>query len=155
MSEKVDKDKEKESFTRARKFANLIKKGRNGKVKFQAYRKSPTFKRNKKSLQKLPRNPKYLKKSIFRENTFDRYSILRAPCTSERFYKKMERDNTIIFYVNQKANKQQIKAAFKEAFNVVPQRINTMNTVLGRKKAFIKLPKGNEASEIANKIGLL
>ena len=155
MSEKVDKDKEKESFPRARKFANLIKKGRNGKVKFQAYRKSPTFKRNKKSLQKLPRNPKYLKKSIFRENTFDRYSILRAPCTSERFYKKMERDNTIIFYVNQKANKQQIKAAFKEAFNVVPQRINTMNTVLGRKKSFIKLPKGNEASEIANKIGLL
>ena len=67
----------------------------------------------------------------------------------------MERDNTIIFYVNQKANKQQIKAAFKEAFNVVPQRINTMNTVLGRKKAFIKLPKGNESSEIANKIGLL
>ena len=155
MSEKVDKDKEKESSPRARKFANLIKKGRNGKVKFQAYRKSPTFKRNKKSLQKLPRNPKYLKKSIFRENTFDRYSILRAPCTSERFYKKMERDNTIIFYVNQKANKQQIKAAFKEAFNVVPQRINTMNTVLGRKKAFIKLPKGNKASEIANKIGLL
>ena len=155
MSEKVDKDKEKKSFSRARKFANLIKKGRNGKVKFQAYRKSPTFKRNKKSLQKLPRNPKYLKKSIFRENTFDRYSILRAPCTSERFYKKMERDNTIIFYVNQKANKQQIKAAFKEAFNVVPQSINTMNTVLGRKKAFIKLPKGNEASEIANKIGLL
>ena len=53
----------------------------------------------------------------------------------------MERDNTIIFYVNQKANKQQIKAAFKEAFNVVPQRINTMNTVLGRKKAFYKTSK--------------
>ena len=78
-----------------------------------------------------------------------------APCTSERFYKKMEKDNTIIFYVNQKANKQQIKAAFKEAFGVKPQRVNTMNTVLGRKKAFIKLPKSNEASEIANKIGLL
>ena len=67
----------------------------------------------------------------------------------------MEKDNTIIFYVNQKANKQQIKAAFKEAFGVKPQRVNTMNTVLGRKKAFIKLPKSNEASEIANKIGLL
>ena len=155
MSDKQDKDKEKKPFHRARKFANLIKKGRNGKVKFQAYRKSPTFKRNKKSLQTLSRNPKYLKKSIFRESTFDRYSILKAPCTSERFYKKMEKDNTIIFYVNQKANKQQIKAAFKEAFNIAPQRVNTMNTVLGRKKAFIKLPKGNEASEIANKIGLL
>ena len=150
----ADKEEPK-SHPRAIKFARLIKKGRGGKVKFQAYRKSPTFKRNKKSLQTLPRNPKYLKKSVDRVNTFDRYTILVSPCTSERFYKKMEKDNTIIFYVNQKANKQQIKAAFKEAFNVMPIRVNTMNTVLGRKKAFIKLPKTNEASEIANKIGLL
>ena len=150
----ADKEEQK-TVPRARKFARLIKKGRNGKVKFQAYRKSPSFKRNKKSLQTLPRNPKFLRKSVVRENTFDRYSILLAPCTSERFYKKMEKDNTIIFYVSQKANKQQIKAAFKEAFGVQPQRVNTMNTVLGRKKAFVKLPKSNEASEIANKIGLL
>ncbi len=153
MADKEEKN-EKKKF-RARKFANLIKKGRNGKVKFQAYRKSPTFKRNKKSLQTLPRNPKYLKKSVLREKTFDRYSILMAPCTSERFYKKMEKDNTIVFFVNQRANKQQIKEAFNAAFNVKPVRVNTMNTVLGRKKAFIKLPKSNEASEIANKIGLL
>ena len=150
----ADKEEPK-SHPRAIKFARLIKKGRNGKVKFQAYRKSPSFKRNKKSLQTLPRNPKFLRKSVVRENTFDRYAILLSPCTSERFYKKMEKDNTIIFYVSQKANKQQIKAAFKEAFGVQPQRVNTMNTVLGRKKAFIKLPKSNEASEIANKIGLL
>ena len=153
MADKEEKN-EKKKF-RARKFANLIKKGRNGKVKFQAYRKSPTFKRNKKSLQTLPRNPKYLKKSVLREKTFDRYSILLAPCTSERFYKKMEKDNTIVFFVSQRANKQQIKEAFNAAFNVKPVRVNTMNTVLGRKKAFIKLPKSNEASEIANKIGLL
>ena len=37
----------------------------------------------------------------------------------------------------------------------MPQRFNTLNTVFGRKKAFFKLPKTNEASEIANKIGLL
>ena len=67
----------------------------------------------------------------------------------------MEKENTIIFYVNQKANKQQIKDAFNKQFNVKPERVNTMNTVLGRKKAFIRLPKGHEASEIANKIGLL
>ena len=75
MSDK-EEIKEKVSKPRAIKFARLIKKGRNGKVKFQAYRKSPTFKRNKKSLQTKPREPKYLKKSVFRENTFDRYSIL-------------------------------------------------------------------------------
>lgn len=152
---KPEAQKEDTKYPRARKFARLIKKGRNGKVKFQAYRKSPNFKRPKRSLLRLKRSPKYLKKSVERENTWDRFSILKAPCTSERFYKKMENENTIIFYVDQKANKQEIKAAFTEAFGVKPQRVNTMNTILGRKKAFVKLPKTSEASEIANKISLI
>ena len=67
----------------------------------------------------------------------------------------MEKDNTIIFYDNQKTNKQLIKTAYKEAFNVRPNRVNTMNIVVGRKKSFIKLPKTKEVSEVANKIGLL
>ena len=155
MSDKEQKEEQKPRAPRAKKFARLIKKGRNGMVKFQAYRKSPTFKRSKRSLLKLPRNPKFIKKSVLREKTFDRFAILLAPCTSERFYKKMENENTIIFYVAQKATKTNIKKAFKDAFGIVPQRVNTMNTVLGRKKAFIKIPKANEASEIANKIGLI
>ncbi len=152
--EKKEETKPKK-IPRAQKFANIIKKGRNGLVKYQAYRKTPSFKRSKRSLLKLPRKPKVIRKSIEREKTWDKFSILLAPCSSERFYKKMENENTIIFYVAQKANKQEIKKAFKDAFNVLPQRVNTMNTILGRKKAFIKLPKTNEASEIASKIGLI
>jgi ribosomal protein L23 len=67
----------------------------------------------------------------------------------------METENTVIFYVDPQANKTQIKKAFKESFGVNPQRVNTLNTITGSKKAYIKLPKTNEASEIANKIGLI
>ena len=155
MSDAEKKEELKPKKPRAQKFANIIKKGRNGLVKYQAYRKSPSFKRSKRSLLQLKRKPKVIRKSIEREKTWDKFSILLAPCSSERFYKKMENENTIIFYVAQKANKQEIKKAFKDAFNVLPQRVNTMNTILGRKKAFIKLPKTNEASEIASKIGLI
>ena len=155
MSDTEKKEEQKPKKPRAQKFANIIKRGRNGLVKYQAYRKTPSFKRSKRSLLKLKRNPKVIRKSIEREKTWDKFSILLAPCSSERFYKKMENENTIIFYVAQKANKQEIKKAFKEAFGVLPQRVNTMNTILGRKKAFIKLPKTNEASEIASKIGLI
>ena len=155
MSDTEKKEEQKPKKPRAQKFANLIKKGRNGLVKYQAYRKSPSFKRSKRSLLQLKRKPKVIRKSIEREKTWDRYSILLAPCSSERFYKKMENENTIIFYVSQKANKPEIKKAFNDAFGVRPQRVNTMNTILGRKKAFIKLPKTNEASEIASKIGLI
>ena len=155
MSDTEKKEEQKPKKPRAQKFANLIKQGRNNTVKYQAYRKSPSFKRSKRSLLRLPRKPKVIRKSIEREKTWDRYSILLAPCSSERFYKKMENENTIIFYVAQKANKPEIKKAFNDAFGVRPQRVNTMNTILGRKKAFIKLPKTNEASEIASKIGLI
>lgn len=67
----------------------------------------------------------------------------------------METENTIIFFVDPKANKTEIKAAFFESFNVKPERVNTLLTIGGKKKAYIKIPRTNEASEIANKIGLI
>jgi ribosomal protein L23 len=133
----------------------MIKKGRGGAVKYRAYRTSPKFRRLKRSLLTIPRAPKYLRRSVSKVRTWDRYSILESPCTSERFYKKMETENTIIFYVSPKATKTDIRRAFAEAFGVKPERVNTMNTILGRKKAYIKIPRTNEASEIANKIGLI
>jgi large subunit ribosomal protein L23 len=48
----------------------------------------------------------------------------------------MENENTIIFYLDQKANKQEIKAAFNEAFGVKPEKVNTMNTILGKKSLY-------------------
>jgi len=67
----------------------------------------------------------------------------------------MEKENTIIFYVDPRATKTQIKRAFFESFNANAARVNTLNCITGRKKAYIKVAKGTEASEIANKIGLI
>ncbi len=67
----------------------------------------------------------------------------------------METENIVIFFVAAKATKRDIKKAFHDAFSVKPTKVNTLNTVGGRKKAYIKIPKGTEASEIANKIGLI
>ena len=146
---------EKARFPRAQKFSRLIKKGRNNTVKFRAYRAKPTFKRLKRSLKTQTRTPKFLRRSHQKQSTWDKFNIFKAPVSSERFYKKMETENTVIFYVDRKANKIEIRKAFVDAFNVRPQRINTMVTPDGRKKAYIKIPKTNEASEIANKIGLI
>jgi large subunit ribosomal protein L23Ae len=140
---------------RAQKFSTIIKRGRNKSVKFRAFRSTPKFRRPQRSLKTLARQPKYLRRSVTPHNTWDKYAILQSPCTSERFYKKMETENIIIFFVDAKANKTEIKNAFKDAFNVQPERVNTLLTVGGRKKAYIKVPKTNEASEIANKMGLI
>jgi large subunit ribosomal protein L23 len=133
----------------------LKRKGRNNTVKFRAFRASPKFRRLRRSLKHLSRTPKYEKRGVVPDNNFDKFAILKAPCSSERFYKKMETENTVIFYVDSRANKVQIKQAFFDSFGVKAQRVNTMNCFGGKKKAYIKLPKTNEASEIANKIGLI
>ena len=151
----VDPVKEEKTTRRAQKFARLIKKGRNGTVKFRQYRAKATFKRLKKSLRPLKTEKKYARRSHAIQNTWDKYSIFRQPVSSERFYKKMESENTVIFFVDRKAGKQEISKAFVDAFNVKPFKINTLITPGGKKKAYIKLPKTNEASEIANKIGLI
>lgn len=150
-----ENNKEVKSTRRAQKFARLIKKGRNNTVKFRKYRAKPTFKRLNRTLKQVKSAKKYARFSHEKQNTFDKYSIFKQPITSERFYKKMESENTVIFYVDRKANKIEISKAFVEAFNVKPQRINTLITPGGKKKAYIKIPKTNEASEIANKIGLI
>ena len=140
---------------RAQKFSRLIKKGRNNTVKFRKYRAKTTFKRLNRSLKQIKSDKKYARRSHLTHSTWDKYSIFKQPITSERFYKKMENENTVIFYVDPKANKTEIKKAFVDAFNVKPQRVNTLVTPGGKKKAYIKIPKTNEASEIANKIGLI
>ncbi len=56
---------------RTRKYSKFIKKGREGKVKFQAYRKIPSFKRNKKRFKIITKKSK-----IFKKNTLDRFNIL-------------------------------------------------------------------------------
>lgn len=151
----MESAQEKKTKPRAQKFARLIVKGRGGQVKFQQFRKSPHFLRSKRAMRPIRHEKKVIKKSVKSESTWDRFAILQAPCTSERFYKKMEKENTIIFFVDPRANKQEIKNAFKESFGIKPEKVNTLNTILGRKKAFVKLPKGNEASEVANKLGLI
>jgi ribosomal protein L23 len=67
----------------------------------------------------------------------------------------METENTVIFSVDPRATKTEIKKAFQTSFNINPERVNTLRTPDGRKKAYIKIPKTHEASEIANKIGLI
>lgn len=150
----VDTAPEQKQRVRAQKFARFIKKGRNGTVKFRQYRAKPVFKRLKRSLRPLKTARKY-ERTGKKENTWDKYSIFKQPVSSERFYKKMESENTVIFFVDRRANKKEISKAFFDAFNVKPFKINTLVTPGGQKKAYIKLPKTNEASEIANKIGLI
>ena len=67
----------------------------------------------------------------------------------------MEKENKLVFIVDKKANKTQIRDAFEKLFGVKVEKVNTLITPDGKKKAYIKLEKDYKASEVAQKLGLI
>ncbi|MBI2672501.1 50S ribosomal protein L23 [Candidatus Woesearchaeota archaeon] len=81
-------------------------------------------------------------------------NILKYPVSTEKGLKLMQEENKIIFIVERKARKADIKKAIEEMFSV---KVEKVNTLIGRegKKAFIKLHKDNNAMDVATKLGLM
>lgn len=63
--------------------------------------------------------------------------------------KKIEENNTLVFIVDVKANKRQIKDALKKLYDVETVRINTLVRPDGTKKAFARLTADVDALDIA------
>jgi large subunit ribosomal protein L23Ae len=100
--------------------------------------------------------PKVLAKSVPRKNTLnDKYSIIKYPLTTESSMKLIEDSNTLVFIVNLKANKKQIKQAVKGLYNIDCEKINTLITPRGLKKAYVRLSKDHDALDVANRVGVI
>ena len=85
----------------------------------------------------------------------DPYKVLKYPHMTEKSIGLVERQNKLVFIVDRKSTKNEIKQAFEEEFNVKVDKISTLITRSGRKKAFIKLKPGYQAADIAVKLGMI
>merc|ERR1719263_445793 len=124
---------QKAKIPRAQKFARLIKKGRNNQVKFRAFRSSATFRRLRRSLRHPERRPNVVRHSVVKHDNYDRFSILKAPCTSEDFIKRWKLKTLLFSMLILKLTKDKLNKPFFESFNVKPQRVNAMNCITGEK----------------------
>lgn len=115
--------------------------------KARKVRLSTTFHRPK-TLQ-LSRSPKYPRKAINHEPRLDAHKVIVHPLNTESAMKKIEEDNTLVFIVDVKANKAQIKQALKKLYDVDTIKINTLIRPDGSKKAFARLTKDVDALDIA------
>jgi len=104
---------------------------------------------------KLARNPKYPRKSAPKVNKLDQYTILKHPLTTESAMKKIEDNNTLVFIVDVRANKRQIKDAVKRMYDIQAQKVNTLIRPDGLKKAYVRLTSDYDALDVANKIGII
>ncbi|KIM66952.1 hypothetical protein SCLCIDRAFT_63014, partial [Scleroderma citrinum Foug A] len=113
-------------------------------------RLSVTFRRPK--TLKLPRKPKYPRTSIPHAPRMDEYRTVVSPLNTESSMKKIEEHNTLVFLVDLRANKRQIKDAVKKLYDVQALKINTLIRPDGKKKAYVRLTSDYDALDVANKV---
>ncbi|KAJ9124486.1 60S ribosomal protein L23A [Naganishia onofrii] len=104
---------------------------------------------------KLRRNPKYARKSIPHLPRMDQFRVIQHPLNTESAMKKIEDNNTLVFIVDLKSNKRQIKDAVKKLYDVEAAKIRTLIRPDGKKKAYVRLTADHDALDVANKIGFI
>merc|ERR1711981_968509 len=122
---------------KAQAAAKSIKKGtqkRTTKVRLSA-----TFHKPKTLIK--ARDPKYPRRSI--------------PRTTESAMKKIEDNNTLVFIVDVRATKRQVKDAVKRMYDIQCAKVNTLIRPDGQKKAYVRLTQDYDALDVANKIGII
>lgn len=85
----------------------------------------------------------------------DPYRIIIRPVITEKAVDNVEKENVLTFIVDLRASKHEIKRAVEQIFQVKVAKINTLITPRGEKKAYVKLRKEYNASEIASRLGIL
>ncbi|MEJ2770691.1 MAG: 50S ribosomal protein L23 [Sulfolobaceae archaeon] len=81
--------------------------------------------------------------------------IVKEFLATEKAIRLLESQNILTVIVDKNATKPQIKKEIENMFNVKVEKVNTLITPLGEKKAYVKLKKEFNASEIAHKLGIL
>jgi len=85
----------------------------------------------------------------------DPYDVILYPLMTEATSRMIEAENKLVFIVNMKATKTDIKRAVEELFDVVVEKVNVAITPKGEKKAFVKLHPDYKALDVAVKLGIL
>jgi len=84
----------------------------------------------------------------------DPYKVIIKPVVTEKAVAMIENENKLTFIVDKRATKADIKRAVEAMFDVKVEKVNTLITMRGEKKAYVKLKPEYSASEVAARIGL-
>ncbi len=83
------------------------------------------------------------------------HEIILYPLMTEAASLMVEKENKLIFVVNIKAGKKDVRKAVEELYEVKVEKVNLMITPQGKKKAFVKLHPDYKAADVAIKLGIL
>jgi large subunit ribosomal protein L23 len=85
----------------------------------------------------------------------DSNNVIYYPLMTESASLMVEKDNKLLFIVNLKAGKNDVKRAVEQLYEVKVDKVTVLTTPQGEKKAFVKLKPEYKASDVAIKLGIL
>ena len=85
----------------------------------------------------------------------DPHNVILYPLMTEVTSRLIETENKLVFIVNIKATKSDIKRAVEELYDVKVEKVNVTITPEGQKKAFVKLHPEYKETDVAIKLGIL
>jgi len=80
--------------------------------------------------------------------------LIRRPYVTEKTFLMIERENTLTFIVDDKANKAMVKEAVEKLYGVKVKSVRTARTPQG-KKAYVRLEEGYSAIDLASRMRLV
>jgi large subunit ribosomal protein L23 len=85
----------------------------------------------------------------------DPSEVILYPLMTESASLMVEKENKLLFVINLKARKEDVKKAVEELYEVKVEKVNILITPQGNKKAFVKLHPEYKAADVAIKLGIL
>jgi large subunit ribosomal protein L23 len=85
----------------------------------------------------------------------DPYEVILYPLMTESASLMVEKENKLVFIVDLKAGKTEVRRAVEQLYEVKVEDVNIQITPNGEKKAFVKLHPDYKAADIAIKLGIL
>ena len=83
------------------------------------------------------------------------HDVIRYPVMTEVASRVLETENKLVFVVDRRATKADVKRAVEELYEVVVSKVNVVLTSKGEKKAFVTLHPDYKAVDVAIKLGIL
>lgn len=84
----------------------------------------------------------------------DALKVILRPYLTERTFDLIEKQNKLVFLVEQNAGKRKIRDAIEMLYEVDVDSVRIANTISG-KKAFVRLSATSSATDLASKLGLV
>jgi large subunit ribosomal protein L23 len=81
--------------------------------------------------------------------------VIKYPLSTEKSIRLMESENKLIFVVDKKATKSDVKKAVENVFKVKVVKVSTFVSPKGLKKAYVRFSAETPAIDIATQLGLI